>query len=87
MIGKREFLPGQIIRTVSITEKEAAILNEETEYHNVKYEKLPEQEKVNEPNEKEIRKNLFEKAKELGLTPMKNIKTEDLKALINKEVE
>ena len=39
-------------------------------------------EKVNEPTEKEIRKALFDKARELGRNPAKNITTDELRKLI-----
>ena len=41
--------------------------------------------KEDELSEKEIRKNLFEKAQKLGLTPAKNIKTDELEKLITEK--
>jgi len=38
-----------------------------------------------EPTEKEIRKELFVKAESLGLSPAKNIKTDDLRKLIEEK--
>jgi hypothetical protein len=38
-----------------------------------------------EPTEKEIRQGLFAKATEFGLTPAKNIKTDDLRKLIEEK--
>lgn len=61
---------------VMIDEYTAKLMNERTKNTGLLYELAEEK------NEKEYRKELFEKAKELDLTPAKNMKTEDLEQLI-----
>lgn len=62
----------------------ARTLNVNFEETGVYYAEVKE-DKKNEPDEKEIRKNLFEKAQKLGLTPAKNIKTDELEKLITEK--
>ena len=78
-IGTREFSTGQVVRTVAISDKDAAIMNGMVAEHGFKYVLI----KAAEPTEKEIRKELFNKAVEMGLNPAKFIKTEELRKLIN----
>jgi hypothetical protein len=73
MIGRREFQEGAVVRTVSISLRDAAILNSEKNNHGLEY--------VLEANEP-TRAELFARAAELGLSPAKNIKTDELKKLI-----
>ena len=54
--------------------------NEQSDVSGLMYV-LIEPKKV-EPTEKEIRKALFEQAEKKGLSPARNIKTEDLRNLI-----
>lgn len=62
---------------VSITDRDAEIMNENTKRSGIVY--------VLAEEPKDERKELFAKAKELGLKPAKNITTDDLKELINKQ--
>lgn len=63
--------------SVSIDDRTAMIMNKNTKSSGLLYE-LAEEVK----DDKEYRKELFAKAKELELSPAKNIKTEDLETLI-----
>ena len=85
VIGGRKFNEGSIVRTVSLSDRDAAIMNEMTgnddrDGHGMKYVLV-------EKSEKEIRVELFKKAAELGLNPAKNIKTDDLKSLIENKAD
>jgi hypothetical protein len=80
--GGKAHQEGEFIRLVSLSQNEANILNGligNGSTHKFRYEKHIEKEKV---NEKDVRKSLFEAAKNLGLTPMKNIDTQKLKDLV-----
>lgn len=108
MIGTREFNTGDVVRTVAISERDAAINNSMTKEHGYKYvltevkAKEPNKEEIrkesfkktaddfnekehgikHELTEKEIRAGYFAKATDLGLNPAKNIKTDELKKLV-----
>jgi hypothetical protein len=84
-IGNRDVKEGEVVRTVAISERDAEIMNgtvgiypDEPGFKYVLAE-------AKEPTEKEIRKELFAKAEGLGLTPAKNIKTDDLRKLIEEK--
>ena len=84
-IGNREFAKGDVVRIVSLSDRDAAIMNGTESEHGFKYVLVKE--KAKEPivvgeSVKEYRKELFAKAEELGLSPAKNIKTDELKKLI-----
>jgi hypothetical protein len=84
--GRNAHQEGEFIRLVSLSQNEANILNGligNGSTHRYRYEKHIEEEKV---NEKDVRKSLFEEAKSLGLTPMKNIDTQKLKELVGNAV-
>jgi hypothetical protein len=84
-IGNREVKEGEVVRTVAISERDAEIMNgtvgtrpDEPGFKYVLAE-------TKEPTEKEIRQGLFAKAAELELAPVKNIKTDDLRKLIEEK--
>ncbi len=79
MVGGREFNTGSVVRTVSISDRDAKIMNEMEKEHGYRYELIEEDK---EPTEKEIRAELLAKAEQLGLTFKKNISTNDLQKLI-----
>lgn len=84
-IGNRTFMEGDTVRTVSISERDATILNDGTgtDYtngHGMKY--ILEEEAAKEPTKKEVRDALLLKAEELGLEFKKNISNTDLQKLI-----
>jgi hypothetical protein len=79
-IGSREFNKNDVVRVVSLSDRDADIMNGTESEHGFKYVLV--EEKAKEPTDKEIRKELFAKAEELGLSPAKNIKTDELKKLI-----
>ena len=90
-IGDRKINEGDVTRVVSISERDAEINNSQEEEHGFKYVLEEEKTKakaadkkptVVEKTDKEIRVDLFAKAEELGLTPPKNIKTENLEKQI-----
>jgi len=66
---------------VMIDDETAKIMNENWEKKGILYE-LAEEETEETKDDKEYRKDLFIKAKALGLSFPKNIKTEDLELLI-----
>jgi hypothetical protein len=76
VIGGREFNKGQTVRTVAISERDAKIMNSQPE-HGFEYVLIKK-----ELTDKEIRAGYFAKAAELGLSPAKNIKTDELKKLV-----
>jgi hypothetical protein len=84
--GGREYYPGDVIRVVSISERDAKILNEQRDDsddkgHHVRYEL--ETEPVQKEQTEMTRAELFLRAKGLGLSPAKNIKTSELKAMVD----
>jgi hypothetical protein len=85
MVGMREFNRGDVVRTVAISERDAAILNDMSKDSGFEYvlieQPKPEPKPV-EKTEKEIRADLFAEAEKMGLKPAKNIKTEELKKLV-----
>jgi hypothetical protein len=85
-IGGRNINAGEIIREVSISVRDAEIMNstagQRPDEPGFKYILVEEKSTITEKNEKEYRATLFAKAEELGLTPPKNIKTENLEKQI-----
>jgi hypothetical protein len=79
-INGREYPKGSIVRICTLTEREAAVLNSETEESGFEYVLVNDEPK--ELTEKEIRVKLFKTAAEKGLTVAKNIKTDELIKLI-----
>ena len=79
MIGNREFNRGDVVRTVAISERDAAIMNGMSRDHGFEYVKIEE---PKQKTEKELRVELFAKAEEMGLSPAKNIKTVELQKLV-----
>lgn len=77
--GNLEFTEGSIIRTVSLSQRDADILNGMESDHGVKYVKI---EKKAEPTKKEVRDALIAKANDLGVEFKKNISNEELAKLI-----
>lgn len=86
-IGNRDVKEGEVVRTVAISERDAEIMNGTvgTRPDEPGFKYVLAEEKVKEPTEKEIRQGLFAKAAELELTPAKNIKTDDLRKLIEEK--
>ena len=80
IIGNREFIEGATIRTCSLSERDAAILNGMQKDNGFKYVKVEE---VKEPTKQEVRTALLAKANELGLEFKKNISNDDLQKLID----
>lgn len=70
--------------SVSIDENTAEIMNRNWKKTGILYE-LAEDEKESGKDEKEYRKELFAKAKDLEISHPKNIKTEDLETLIKEK--
>jgi hypothetical protein len=73
----KEVGTGHVVRTVSISEADAKIMNGQPE-HGFEYVL-----KSTEPTAKEIRAALVVKAEGLGLTFKKNISTPDLQKLVD----
>jgi len=70
--------------SVSIDDKTAEIMNRNWKKTGILYE-LAEDEKESGKDDKEYRKELFAKAKDLEISHPKNIKTEDLETLIKEK--
>lgn len=70
------------MRTTWLRESTAKYNNTQSDVSGLKYVPVADPNTESENSEKEERAQLFADAKELGLTPAKNISTEKLKALI-----
>ena len=82
--GERKIKEDEIVRKVSIAERDAAIMNtlhDPNDDHSWAFQYVKVEAEPKEPT----RADLFKLAAERGLTPAKNIKTEDLKALIEEK--
>lgn len=91
IFGGKAYRKGEIIRTVRIRESEAELLNIDSPYTGVEYvvsentqetDNLENTKQVLTDEEKEARKKLFVRAKELNLSVAKNISTDELIAKI-----
>lgn len=81
----KAFRKGEKIRTIRIRESEAELMNVDSKYTGLEYLEAIKTESISDSKstqgndeEKEARKGLFLRAKELNLSVAKNISTEDL---------
>jgi len=86
IFGGKAFRKGEKIRTIRVRESEAELMNIDSKYTGLEYVEAIEIESIKpaqgNDEEKEARKGLFIRAKELNLSVAKNISTEDLIAKI-----
>lgn len=85
IFNSKAFRKGEKIRTIRIRESEAELMNVDSKYTGLEYIEAIETESISESKstqgndeEKEARKGLFIRAKELNLSVAKNISTDDL---------
>lgn len=76
-IAGKEYGTGRVVRTVSLSDRDAQIMNGQPE-HGFEYVL-----KSTEPTAKEIRAELIAKAEGLGLTFKKTISSPDLQKLVD----
>lgn len=78
-IQGKEVGTGHVVRTCSLSEADAKIMNGQPE-HGFQYVLVNSEPK--EPTEKEIRAELFAKCEEFGINMAKNCKTDVLKQVV-----